>query len=573
MKPLEAGDPRSVGGYELLGRLGSGGMGVVFLGRAATGHIAALKVARAELADDQEFRRRFAREVDAARRVDARFTAAVLDADPHAPRPWLATEYIAGVPITTAIADRGPLPEDALRALLAGTARALEAIHAVGLTHRDLKPSNILLADDGPRVIDFGIVRSTEHTQITRTGELSGSPGYMAPEQVRGDAVGPHTDVYALGATLVYAATGRGPYGEGDVFAMVYRTVEQDPDLSGVPVALRPTLARCLAKNPAERPTVAHLRAEFAVPDTVRERRWLPSDISATLAPPPTARPAPPGAVPPVGPAAPPPPATPGFGPAAYGTLPPPPIPPAPTPTSAQPMGVPAARRTASRRALLVAVAGGGATVAVGGALALWRGLGGDADDGAKGHRPTRDPSGAGAGAGDRTSEHPTPSEPAGHDEASTGPSTRAPHGSGDGRLPEIVAGTAFGEKPTMAAPTGDPPSGLVVEMLIEGSGRAADKGSSISVHYVMQVWGESRIVETSHARGRPDTFFIGTGQVIKGWDEALVGKRAGSRVQLAVPPEKAYGAKGLPSEGIKGTDTLLFVVDLMSVPATSDDR
>ncbi|WEV27866.1 protein kinase [Streptomyces sp. 71268] len=573
MKPLEAGDPRSVGGYELLGRLGSGGMGVVFLGRAVTGHIAALKVARAELADDQGFRRRFAREVDAARRVDARFTAAVLDADPHAPRPWLATEYIAGVPITQAVADRGPLPEDALRALLAGTARALEAIHAVGLTHRDLKPSNVLLADDGPRVIDFGIVRSTEHTQITRTGELSGSPGYMAPEQLRGDAVGPHTDVYALGATLVYAATGRGPYGEGDVFAMVYRTVEQDPDLSGVPAALRPTLARCLAKDPAERPTVARLRAEFAVPDTVHERRWLPSDISATLALAPPARPAPPGAARPAAPAPAATPPAPGFGPAAYGTLPPPPIPPAPAPIPAQPTGVPAARRTASRRALLVAVAGGGATVAVGGAVALWRGLGGDADDGAKDHRPSREPSGDGAGAGDRASEHPTPSEPAGHDEVSSGPSADPPHGSGDGRLPEIIAGTAFGEKPTMAAPTGDPPSGLVVEMLIEGSGRAADKGSSISVHFVMQVWGQSRIVDSSHGRGRPDTFFIGAGQVIKGWDEALVGKRAGSRVQLAVPPEKAYGAKGLPSEGIKGTDTLLFVVDLMSVPATGGDR
>ncbi|WP_369218516.1 serine/threonine-protein kinase, partial [Streptomyces flavofungini] len=200
--------------------------------------------------------------------------------------PWLATAYVPGVSVTEAVAAGGPLPEASLRALMAGTAAALAAIHAAGLTHRDLKPSNILLAEDGPRVIDFGIARSVVHSQITRTGQVPGTPGYMAPEQLRGSDIGPHTDVYALGATLVFAATGEGPFGHGDVFAMIYRTMEQEPDLDGVPGPLRATAARCLAKDPGERPSVASLLAEFSVPATLPEGRaaaWLPADITTLV--------------------------------------------------------------------------------------------------------------------------------------------------------------------------------------------------------------------------------------------------------------------------------------------------
>ncbi|MFE0104683.1 N-acetylglucosamine/diacetylchitobiose ABC transporter substrate-binding protein [Streptomyces sp. NPDC059009] len=282
---LEAGDPAEIGSYELLGRLGVGGMGEVFLGRGPDGGLAAIKAARTELAGDLEFRRRFAREVDAARKVDGRFTAAVLGADPRARRPWLATEYIPGVSVTEAVASRGPLPEPSLRALTAGIAAALAAIHAAGLTHRDLKPSNVLLADDGPRVIDFGIARSVAHSQITRTGQVPGTPGYMAPEQLRGSEIGSFTDVYALGATLVYAATGEGPFGHGDVFAMIYRTMEQEANVEGVPGAtLRRAVARCLAKDPEARPTVAELQAEFSVPATLRTGEpWLPSGVTALV--------------------------------------------------------------------------------------------------------------------------------------------------------------------------------------------------------------------------------------------------------------------------------------------------
>ncbi|MGW4893590.1 serine/threonine-protein kinase, partial [Kitasatospora sp. NPDC004240] len=283
MQPLEAGDPTRIGTYDLVGRLGSGGMGEVFLGRSDAGRLAAIKAARTEYAQDPEFRRRFAREVEAARRVDGRFTAAVLDADPGARRPWLATEYIPGVSVTEAVSTAGPLPESAQRALIAGIAAALDAIHRAGITHRDLKPSNVLLADDGPRVIDFGIARAGDHTQITVTGMAPGTPGYMAPEQLRGADIGPATDVYALGATLVYAATGHGPYGHGDPIAMMYRTMEDEPRLDGVPAGLRPTLARCLAKDPADRPTVAELRAAHAVGSTLPHGRWLPPQHSTMV--------------------------------------------------------------------------------------------------------------------------------------------------------------------------------------------------------------------------------------------------------------------------------------------------
>ncbi|MCO5997708.1 PQQ-binding-like beta-propeller repeat protein [Actinoallomurus sp. WRP9H-5] len=234
-------------------------MGRVYLGRDVNGRQAAIKVVRAELADERDFRRRFAREVKAARAVDGRYTAAVLDADPDAETPWLATAYIPGSSLADRVADHGRMDEGELRRLAAGLAYALSAIHTAGLIHRDLKPSNILLAGDGPRVIDFGIARAAEASALTRTGVTIGSPGYMSPEQINGQPVETASDVFSLGAVLAYAATGRSPFGAGATPALLYRVVHNPPDLTGVPAALLPLLSACLDKRPAARPTVQQI--------------------------------------------------------------------------------------------------------------------------------------------------------------------------------------------------------------------------------------------------------------------------------------------------------------------------
>ncbi|MFG2964578.1 LamG-like jellyroll fold domain-containing protein [Streptomyces sp. NPDC048288] len=257
MAALEPGDPRSVGEYQLLRRLGAGGMGRVYLGRSPGGRPVAVKVVHAELVAGQpEFRSRFRREVAAARKVSGAFTAPVVDADPDAPLPWLVTSYIAGPSLQEAVAERGPLPADTVLGLAAGLAEALTSIHAAGLVHRDLKPSNVLLAEDGPRVIDFGIARSVESATITRAGLMVGSPGFMSPEQVAGAEVTGASDVFALGAVLAFAATGGNPFGAGPTPALLYRVVHDEPDISDVPdPALAALVADCLAKDPADRPT------------------------------------------------------------------------------------------------------------------------------------------------------------------------------------------------------------------------------------------------------------------------------------------------------------------------------
>ena len=193
---LRAGDPRSAGRFRLLGRLGAGGMGQVFLGRSAGGRLVAVKVIRPELAGDPGFRARFAREVAAAQKVSGLFTALVVDADADGPMPWLATAYVAGPSLAEAVEAHGPLPEASVLTLAAGLAEGLEAIHAAGVVHRDLKPSNVLLADDGPRVIDFGISRAAEASALTQSGTVMGSPGYMSPEQAEGREVGPPGDAH-----------------------------------------------------------------------------------------------------------------------------------------------------------------------------------------------------------------------------------------------------------------------------------------------------------------------------------------------------------------------------------------
>jgi serine/threonine protein kinase/WD40 repeat protein len=279
---LQSGDPPWIGPYRLEARLGSGGMGRVFLGRSAGRRLVAVKVIRDDLATDPEFRLRFGREVTAAKQVGGLFTALVIDADVEGPMPWLATAYIAGPSLTDAVSEHGPLPPESLLSLAAGLAEGLSAIHAVGLVHRDLKPSNILLADDGPRVIDFGISRATEASVLTRTGMVVGSPGFMSPEQAEGDEVGPASDVFSLGAVLVFAATGTPPFGTGSTAALAYRVVHSRPRLDNVPPEVRFIAEWCLAKNPGERPTPADLLAELG--DADLNPAWLPTKVLEGIA-------------------------------------------------------------------------------------------------------------------------------------------------------------------------------------------------------------------------------------------------------------------------------------------------
>src|SRR5690242_7256281 len=278
---LRPQDPRLVGPYRIVGRLGSGGMGQVFLGRSPGGRLVAVKVVRAELAEQAEFRSRFAREVAAARKVSGLFTASVVDADVGAPTPWLATAYVAGPSLADTVASHGPLPASSVLALAAGLAEGLGAIHAAGIVHRDLKPANVLLAEDGPRIIDFGIARAAEATMLTGTGVVFGSPSFMSPEQARGNRVGPPSDVFSLGAVLAFAATGQGPFGCGSGPTLMYRVVFAPPDTSGLPADIRPLVERCLAKDPGQRPTTQQFLAEL---NTGRpEAGWLPGPVTRTF--------------------------------------------------------------------------------------------------------------------------------------------------------------------------------------------------------------------------------------------------------------------------------------------------
>jgi serine/threonine protein kinase len=268
---LQPGDPRRIGPYSLEARLGSGGMGRVYLGRSPGGRNVAIKVIRPELAENADFRARFARETSAARKVSGIFTAPVVDADLDGPVPWLATSYIAGPSLGDAVAERGPMPGALVLRLAAGLAEGLAAIHTAGVVHRDLKPANVLLAEDGPRLIDFGISRSMEAAALTRTGMVVGSPGFMSPEQAEGRPVGPASDVFSLGAVLTFAATGEGPFGEGSTVALLYRVVTSEPNTRGVPGEIRPLIERCLAKDPRQRPTAAQLLSQLSTADVVAD--------------------------------------------------------------------------------------------------------------------------------------------------------------------------------------------------------------------------------------------------------------------------------------------------------------
>ncbi|GAA2346052.1 hypothetical protein GCM10010246_35250 [Streptomyces cuspidosporus] len=258
--PLSAGDPETMGDYRLLDRLGSGGMGVVYLARSASGRQVAVKVVHAQFAEDEEFRTRFRQEVAAARRVSGAFTAPVLDADPDAERPWMATLYVPGPTLSERLTERGPLNAAELRHLALGLAEALHDIHRVGVVHRDLKPANVLMADDGPRVIDFGISRAADNQALTVTGRVMGTPPFMSPEQLsRPREVTGASDVFSLGTLLVYATTGKGPFDGESPYLTAYQVVHEPPELSEVAQPLRGIVERCLAKAPDDRPGIAEL--------------------------------------------------------------------------------------------------------------------------------------------------------------------------------------------------------------------------------------------------------------------------------------------------------------------------
>ncbi|MHC3472978.1 serine/threonine-protein kinase [Streptomyces sp. 7R007] len=260
----EAELPEYAGHYRLEARLGSGGMGVVHVARSTSGMKLAVKVVHAEFAKDPEFRGRFRQEVAAARRVSGAFTASVVDADPEAERPWMATLFIPGPTLADHVKRNGPMEAGQLRRLMAGLAEALRDIHRVGVVHRDLKPSNVLLAEDGPKVIDFGISRPKDSELRTETGKLIGTPPFMAPEQFRRPReVGPAADVFALGSVMVHAATGRGPFDSDSPYIVAYQVVHDEPDLTGVPANLMPLVLRCLAKEPEDRPTPDELMREL----------------------------------------------------------------------------------------------------------------------------------------------------------------------------------------------------------------------------------------------------------------------------------------------------------------------
>ncbi|MGA2830373.1 MAG: protein kinase, partial [Streptosporangiaceae bacterium] len=289
LEPLRRWDPDRIGPYSLIGRLGAGAMGQVYLGRSTAGRLVAVKTIKIEMAEEPGFRLRFAREVAAARRVSGVFTAAVVAADPEAEMPWLATAYVPAPSLSRLVRVCGPLPVPAVRWLAAGCAEALESIHLAGLVHRDLKPSNVLVAPDGPRVIDFGLARAAERIQLTATRGAVGTPAYMAPEQARDSQhASLASDVYSLGATLLFAATGHGPYQGETVMDVLVKLATEAPDLSGLPADLTTLVEACLERSPRMRPTSAGLLAGLgsfveATADPADAHYYLPDSAMALI--------------------------------------------------------------------------------------------------------------------------------------------------------------------------------------------------------------------------------------------------------------------------------------------------
>ena len=289
LEPLRRWDPDQIGPYALIGRLGAGAMGQVYLGRSTAGRLVAVKTIKIDLAEEPGFRIRFAREVAAARRVSGVFTAAVVAANPEAEMPWLATAYVPAPSLSRLVRAFGPLPVPTVRWLAAGCAEALESIHLAGLVHRDLKPSNVLVAPDGPRVIDFGVARAAERIQLTVTRGAVGTPAYMAPEQARDSQhASLASDVYSLGATLLFAATGHGPYQGETVMDVLVKLATEPPDLAGLPTDLASLVMGCLERSPRMRPTSAALLAGLgsfveASADPADAHSYLPDSAMALI--------------------------------------------------------------------------------------------------------------------------------------------------------------------------------------------------------------------------------------------------------------------------------------------------
>ncbi|KMO94032.1 serine/threonine-protein kinase [Streptomyces roseus] len=285
-RPLRPEDPATVGGYRLAAVLGAGGMGKVYLSYTPGGRPIALKVIRPEFSEDPEFRRRFQQEVRAAQRVQGLYTAPVIDFDTEGSQPWLATAYVPGPSLSHAVAGYGRLPLRSVLLLAVGVAEALHVIHGAGIVHRDLKPANVLLAGDGPRVIDFGIARAADATSLTGSGVSVGTPAFMAPEQASAGTVTASTDIFALGQIVAYAAIGTPAYGEGSSHAVLYRIVHEDPDLSALPEELRPLVSRCLSRDPADRPTLTEViqMCHDIAPAPLRQGEdWLPQAVAGSI--------------------------------------------------------------------------------------------------------------------------------------------------------------------------------------------------------------------------------------------------------------------------------------------------
>ncbi|WP_327260606.1 serine/threonine protein kinase [Streptomyces sp. NBC_01232] len=307
-QPLKADDPAVVGGYRLAAVLGAGGMGKVYLSYTPGGRPIAIKVIRPEFSEDPEFRRRFQQEVRSAERVQGLYTAPVIDSDTEGAQPWLATAYVPGPSLAHAVARHGALPVRSVLLLTVGVAEALHVIHGAGIVHRDLKPANVLLASDGPRVIDFGIARAADSTALTSTGVSVGTPAFMAPEQASAGTVTPATDVFALGQIAAFTAIGASVFGDGPSHAVLYRIVHEDPDLSALPEELRPVVTRCLSRDPADRPTLTEVieLCNAASEAPLRQGEdWLPQAVAGSIterlqlpAPAPTPPPQPPTVAP-----------------------------------------------------------------------------------------------------------------------------------------------------------------------------------------------------------------------------------------------------------------------------------
>ncbi|WP_461297532.1 serine/threonine-protein kinase [Streptomyces harbinensis] len=381
VQQLTQHDPRRIGPFEVLGRLGSGGMGLVYLARSASGRRVAIKTVRTELAEDQLFRVRFTREVEAARAVSGFYTAAVVDADPRAAVPWLATAYVPAPSLEEIVSECGPLPPQAVRWLAAGIAEALQSIHGAGLVHRDLKPSNVLVVEDGPRVIDFGIASGVSNTRLTLTNVAVGTPAYMSPEQARDSrGVTGASDVFSLASTLVFAATGHAPYHGANPVETVFMLLREGPDLEGLPDELRPLIDSLMTSKPEDRPTPADLQAQLAPhlfassgdDDSGSASAWLPAGAVALIeerrhrgrgTPAPVQGPASPSSPVPV--SSPPPPSVPPSVPASVpsraeepATPPPPPATPPPPPAEEPPAPVQVQVREQVREQATIRLAG-----------------------------------------------------------------------------------------------------------------------------------------------------------------------------------------------------------------------